>query len=168
VTASAAEREGFHVDYTAQEHTGEALARELAGSLAGCSVLVPRGDRADDRLPNALRRIGARVTEVVAYRTTAPQSADARTIAAIGGGEVDAMVFTSPSAFHNLTAFLGANELRKLSETARFAAIGPTTASTMRDAGVSVKIEAEESSAAGLADAIAKHFSERSVTARPA
>src|ERR1700687_4641890 len=41
-TASAATAEGFTIDYVAQEFLGEALARELGGSLAGKRVLLPR------------------------------------------------------------------------------------------------------------------------------
>lgn len=167
-TASAAEQEGFQVDHTAQEHTGEALAQELSSQLGGRSVLLPRSDRADGRLPEALRKIGAQVTEVIAYRTAPPESPDSEIASAFVEGRVDAIVFASPSAFHNLAGFLGAGEVKKLSETAQFAAIGPTTANAMRAAGVRVEIEAEEASAAGLADAIAKHFQQRSTTARRA
>ena len=65
------------MDYTAQEHSGEGLARELQASLRNRRVLLPRSDRADDRLPNLLREAGAQVTEVVAYRTAVPESLDA-------------------------------------------------------------------------------------------
>jgi uroporphyrinogen-III synthase len=167
-TASAAEREGFQVDYTAQEHSGEALARELSSQLVGRSVLLPRSDRADGRLPDALLKIGARVTEVIAYRTAPPNSLDSKIISALAAGNVDAIVFASPSAFHNVAGLLGAAGMKKLSESAQFAAIGPTTANAIRAAGVRVAIEADESSAAGLADAIAKHFQQRSETARRA
>ena len=108
----------------------------------------------------------ANVTEVIAYRTVAPAALDPAVLARIRGGETDAVVFASPSAFHNLTGILGAGDMKKLSESAQFAAIGPTTAAAMRAAGVRVEIEAEESSAAGLADAIAKYFRQSSTTAR--
>jgi uroporphyrinogen-III synthase len=39
-----------------------------------------------------------------------------------------------------------------------FAAIGPTTARALRETAARVAIEANNSSAAGLADAIAKHY----------
>jgi uroporphyrinogen III methyltransferase/synthase len=165
-TAGAATQEGFRVDYVAREHSGEALARELRDSLAGSRVLLPRSDRADDRLPGALATLGAQVTEVVAYRTAAPPSADAGIVAAIAAGDVDAIVFSSPSTYHNLAGLLGEAALKKISERVAFAAIGPTTAGAMRKAGVRVEIEAGETSAAGLADAIAKHYQQRSATAR--
>jgi uroporphyrinogen-III synthase len=79
--------------------------------------------------------------------------------------DVDTIVFASPSAFHNLSDVIGAKHLAELSSRVDFAAIGPTTARALRDAGARVAIEANESSAAGLADAIAKHY-QRQVSAK--
>ena len=72
VTAEAAEHKGVTVNYVAKEQTGERLAQELAQQLRGKNVLLPRSDKADDRLPEALRALGAHVTEVVVYRTRRP------------------------------------------------------------------------------------------------
>lgn len=164
-TAEAAEQEGFHVGYVAKNSTGESLARELRPSLVGRKVLLPRSDRADARLPTALRESGAEVSEVIVYRTAAPEKLDRAILGRIRGGEVDVIAFASPSAFHNLSAAMGSNsDLAGLSSRVRFAAIGPTTARAMREAGVPVEIEASEASAAGaggLADSVAKYFESR-------
>ncbi len=164
-TAQAAADEGVQVDYVAKNHTGESLAEELRESLRGRSVLVPRSDRGDDRLPSMLREGGAQVTEVVAYRTAVPESLDAGIVNRVQRGDVDAIVFASPSAYHNLSDAMGAKSLAKLSSRVDFAAIGPTTARALREAAARVAIEANESSAAGLADAIAKHY-QRQVLAK--
>ena len=74
-TAAAATEEGFRVDTVPKNHSGEALAQELWSAIGDRKILLPRSDRADDRLPNALREAGARVTEIVAYRTAAPDVA---------------------------------------------------------------------------------------------
>jgi uroporphyrinogen III methyltransferase/synthase len=157
-TAQAAAEAGFRVDHIAKEHSGEGLARELSASLRNGRVLLPRSDRADDSLPNLLREIGAHVTEVVAYRTAVPESLDAGTVDRVQRGEVDAIVFASPSAYRNLSDAMSAKRLAELSSRVDFAAIGPTTARALREAAARVAIEANESSAAGLADAIAKHY----------
>jgi len=164
-TAQVAAETGFRVDYTAQERSGEGLARELQLSLRSKRVLLPRSDRADERLPNLLRETGAQVTEVVAYRTAVPESLDAGIVDQVHRGEVDAIVFASPSAYHNLSDAMGAPRLAELSSRVDFAAIGPTTARALREAAARVAIEANESSAAGLADAIAKHY-QRQVLAK--
>jgi uroporphyrinogen-III synthase len=157
-TAESATGEGVRVDYVAQNHSGESLARELRSSLGDRTILLPRSDRADDRLPRALRSAGARVTEVVAYRTSTPDALDPALLARIRRAEVDAIVFASPSSFENLADCIGREELVNISTHVQLAAIGPTTARSMRQAGARVEIEATEASAAGLSDSIAKYY----------
>jgi uroporphyrinogen-III synthase len=157
-TAAAAEEVGIRVDCVAKSHTAESLVRELGESVKGRKVLVPRSDRGDERLAAALREAGEELTEVVAYRTAVPQKFDAQLLELLRRAEVDAIVFASPSAYHNLKAVIGAKEMAELSSRVDFAAIGPTTARALRDSGARVAIEANEASAAGLADAIAKHY----------
>ena len=98
------------------------------------------------------------MTEVVAYRTAEPEKLDKEIVGRIGRAEVDAIVFASPSAYHNLSDVIGAKRLAELSSRVDFAAIGPTTARALRETAARVAIEANNSSAAGLADAIAKHY----------
>jgi uroporphyrinogen-III synthase len=165
-TAEAARREGLQVDYVAENHTALSLAQEMCDSFAGRRVFLPRSDRAEDHTAKALRDAGALVTDAIAYRTIAPLAPDRSILDRIRSAEIDVAIFASPSAFHNLDGFLGAGELARLAEHIQFAAIGPTTAKAMRDSGVRVHIEAEEASAAGLADAIAKYYHERPSTPR--
>jgi uroporphyrinogen-III synthase len=165
-TAEAARQEGFHVDYVATHHTAHSLAFELRDSIATHSVFLPRSDRSDPELGEALREAGANVTDAIAYRTIAPAPPAPAVLNEIRAGEFDVAIFSSPSAFDNLDGFLGAGTLAKLADKVRYAAIGPTTAKAMRAAGVRVHMEAEEASAAGLADAIVKYFQEHPVPSR--
>jgi uroporphyrinogen III methyltransferase / synthase len=165
-TLQAAESEGLRVHYVAEKHSGEALARELWGSLSGRSVLLPRSDRADDHLPEFLEEAGAEVTSVVAYRTLDVETGDLALAAGILRGDADAVVFASPSAFHNFSKILGGADLLRLSARTQFAAIGPTTARALREAGIRVEIEAEEASSAGIAEALVKYFQRSSVAGR--
>jgi uroporphyrinogen III methyltransferase/synthase len=167
-TAEAAAKEGFRVDYVAKNHTGEALARELAGELKGKRVLLPRSDRADDRVSSALREAGAEVTDAIAYRTGAPKSLDPDTLQRLRDAEVDAIVFASPSAFHNLQGWMPAAELVALSHRVQFAAIGQTTARALRESGVQPEIEAADASASALAHAIASYYQKQPSIARRA
>jgi uroporphyrinogen III methyltransferase/synthase len=167
-TARALESEGMRVDYVAQTQTGESLAAELRDSVRGRKVLLPRSDRVDDRLPSALREAGATVHEVTAYRTLRPETLDPEILDALRRAEIAAIVFASPSAFHNLAAFVPSAELAALSNQVQFAAIGSTTARALREAGVRVAIESNDSSSAGLADAIAKYYQRLASTVRHA
>lgn len=157
-TLQAAESEGMRVDYVAKKSSGEDLARELSGSLAGHPVLLPHSDRAGYRFAIALQAAGASVTTVVTYRTLDAYSADPAVAAQILRGEADAVLFASPSAFHIFSMILNGGNLLGLSARTQFAAIGPTTARAIREAGIRVEIEATEASPAGLADALVKYF----------
>jgi uroporphyrinogen-III synthase len=167
-TARAITAEGMQVDYVARTQSGESLAAELRDSMAGKEVLLPRSDRVDDRLPSALRKAGARVTEVVAYRTLRPEILNGEILQSVRHAEIDAIVFASPSAFHNLVAFLPSAELAVLSNRVQFATIGSTTTRALRDAGARVAIESNDSSSAGLADAIGKYYQRQTSTVRHA
>jgi uroporphyrinogen-III synthase len=165
-TAQAARNLDIRVDHVAENQSGEALAAELGGRVAGKKVFLPRSDRADDRLPAALRTAGADVLEVQAYRNTAPESVDAGVLESIKAAAVSAVVFASPSAFDNFRAAIAPAAVADLSKKVQFAAIGPTTSGAIREAGARVAIEADEASAAGLAEAIAKYYAKSPGTAR--
>jgi uroporphyrinogen III methyltransferase/synthase len=165
-TEDAAEQKGINVDFVAKQQNGESLVQGLADEMRGKNVLVPRSDKADDRLPEALRTAGAQVTEVVAYRTAVPQSFDAGIMNRIRSAQIDAVVFASPSAFQNFQAAMPEVDVAALSSRIQFAVIGPTTARALRDAGARVAIEANEASSAAMADAVAKYFLREPATVR--
>ena len=75
-TRAALEAAGLRAAFMPQAFNGAALAAELAPHLPGQRVLLPRSDRAAADLPAALRGGWRNVTEVVAYRTAAPESLD--------------------------------------------------------------------------------------------
>ncbi len=157
-TADAAGKAGWFVDRVASKSLASGLVEELTGALEGKRILLPRSDHARPDLPAALRSAGADVVEVVAYRTVAPVS-DAESLALILRGEVDVIIFASPSAFQHLEESAGTAALQRLSENVAFAAIGPVTAAALREAGIRVAIDARESTSTGLADAIVKYYS---------
>jgi uroporphyrinogen-III synthase len=165
-TAQAARNLDIRVDYVAQTQTGESLAAELRDRMSGATVLLPRGDRADDRLPALLRDAGANVIEVAAYRTVTPESFDPVILESVRQGEVDVILFASPSAFKNFRVAIAPTDALELSNRVQFAAIGPTTAAAIREAGVRVAIESNEPSAIGLANAIAKYYQDSPDSAR--
>jgi uroporphyrinogen-III synthase len=158
----------LRVDYIARNQTGEALVTELGARVAGKTLLLPRSDRGDERLSKALRAAQANLTEVIAYRTTAPETIAPGLLARVRGGEVDAVVFASPSAFHAFSDCFGTEEAARLSARIQFAAIGPSTANAIRGAEARVEIEAAEPTAAGLANAIADYYQSRSTKVKPA
>jgi len=135
-TSRAAEDAGFAVEYVAAEHSGAGLAAEVTEEVKGRSVFLPRSDRANPELPEALRRLGAKVTEVVAYRTVAPSKADREQVNDVLKEEVDGVLFFSPSAVQNFLELVERKRLEKLQGRAVMVAIGPTTAGALSAAGI--------------------------------
>jgi uroporphyrinogen III methyltransferase/synthase len=156
-TRLALQEEGLQASLVPAEFSGAGLAAELAGAIAAKSVLLPRSDRAGEELPSLLRKAGANVTEVVAYRTVGPEAADGGPIDAIRNGEADVVTFFSPSAFREFQNLMGPNALATSSRVA-FAAVGPVTAEAIRSAGLPVAIEADEATAVSLVSALERHF----------
>jgi len=160
-TAEAARKEGLRVDYVASQFRGKVLAEELSARVTGKRVLLPRSDRAGADLPAGLQANGAEVVEVVAYQTGLPGSFDRGVSDAVRRGDVDVVSFLSPSAFHNLAEEIGLETLRHVTGRVVLAAIGPATASAIRDAGLPVEIEAPQSTATSLVSAITQYFAQR-------
>jgi uroporphyrinogen III methyltransferase / synthase len=162
-TQKALEEEGLHAAFAPRQSgaTAAVLAMGLAAKVSGKQVLIPRSDIANGELLAALRRAGASVTAVEAYRTASPQFLDGEAQGLLRGGDVDAITFFSPSAFHNFVRLLGAGALKELRDRVAFAAIGATTAAAIRQAGAPVSVEALESSPDSLVAALEQYFAMR-------
>ncbi len=153
-TAERLARDVREPDLVPAEFTGEAMAAALAPRVRGKRVLLPRPAEGRPELLEGLAAAGAEVTAVEAYRTL-PAPADA--ILPLGGwieaGEVDAVAFASPSAVRAVVEGLG--ERATLLRRVALAAIGPTTAAALREAGLEVGVQPARHTGADLAEAIA-------------
>ncbi len=158
-TAEAAQNAGLEVAYIAKKHQGVALAQELSASVKGKKVLLPRSDRANHDLVEALDRHGAEITEVVAYRTLRPTKDESeKHLAEIDKG-ADAILFFSPSAVHHMQDLLGAARFVILSNSVAFTAVGPVTAKALREAAVQKIVPSPDVHAGAVVNALAEHFS---------
>jgi len=158
VTADAARKENLPLAHVATTHNGVALAEELGSQLAGAKVLLPRSDRANPDLPAALKRHGAEVTEVIAYRTLQPTEADSSSLNKIARGDADAVLFFSPSAVSNFTELLGMEKFSALQDKLAITAVGPVTAKALRTAGIERVVVAEDTTATSVIAALEKYF----------
>lgn len=158
VTSTAAEEAGFSVEYVAVDHSGAGLAREVGEELRGRKVLLPRSDRANSDLPLALRRCGALVTEVVAYRTVPPSNVDREKLEESLRNGVDSILFYSPSAVQNFLELLGRERLGTLQGRVLMVAIGPTTANALSAAGVQRIARAADTTTKAIVEALEGHL----------
>ena len=149
---------GTKADVVPREYTAEGLLEALGNrELHGRAFLIPRAKVARDVLSRALTEKGAFVEVVEAYETVVPR---------LPPGELqrrlspppDVITFTSSSTATNFFTLAGENNVSQLLRGAAVASIGPITSATIRKLGLTVTIEARESTVKGLARAIADHF----------
>ena len=135
------------------------MAQELAAEVKGKTVFLPRSDRANPELVEELKRLGATVKEVVAYKTISPDDAALAGARASLQQSVDAILFFSPSAVHHLQDILGSEKVLEISRQAIYAAIGPVTEKALRAAGIERVLLADDTTVASIVNALQKYFS---------
>jgi uroporphyrinogen III methyltransferase/synthase len=155
-TAGALLEHGIAVDVIPQRFVAEELLEMLRDrdDVAGSEALYVTAEGARDLLPAGLREMGATVTILDIYRSI-PDGLGAETLArAIEAGRVDLATFTSGSAVRGYIEAVGDELALKVPA----ASIGPQTSEALREAGIEVKVEAEESTIDGLVAAVMRAF----------
>ncbi len=151
-TAGALLEHGITVDVIPERFVAEALLDIMRGreDVAGRKVLYVTAEGARDVLPDGLRKIGAKLAVIEAYRSI-PDGAGAEKLArAIEAGKVDLATFTSASAVRGYIEAVGED----LALQVPAASIGPQTSDALREAGIEVRTEATESTIDGLVSAV--------------
>ena len=155
-TAGALLEHGITVDVIPERFVAEGLLESMREreDVAGGKVLYVTAEGARDVLPAGLREIGADLVIVEAYRTI-PDGAGAEKLArAIEAGKVDLATFTSASAVRGYIEAVGEDLALKIPA----ASIGPQTSDALREAGIEIEAEAEESTIDGLVSAVLRAF----------
>lgn len=156
-TAQALAGHGLTADLVPSAYKAEELAEALARQIAkGDKILIARAKVAREVLPESLRKLGAQVDVVTAYETAADCENRDELLAALRDGSASVVTFTSSSTVTNLLKILG--EDKALLQKAALAAIGPVTAATLRQHGLTPAIEAEKYTIDGLMQAIEKFY----------
>jgi hydroxymethylbilane synthase len=148
------EHEGIEVALQPILSSAIALAVEMP-VRDGDRILIVRGDLADGELAIGLRARGARVDDVIAYRTReAPDGSRALLSGALSDGPIDAVVFTSGSTVRGLVK-LGLDESIDVLSIPSVC-IGPETADEARAAGFQVLAVSPAPDSVALAAATAR------------
>jgi uroporphyrinogen III methyltransferase/synthase len=151
-TAGALLEHGITVDVIPPRFVAEGLLEALSAraDVTGSNVLYVTAEGARDVLPAGLIDAGANLTLIEAYRSV-PDGAGAEKLArAIDSGRVDLATFTSASAVRGYIEAVG----EELAVRVPAASIGPQTSQALREAGIEVRHEAQESSIDGLVAAM--------------
>jgi uroporphyrinogen III methyltransferase/synthase len=157
-TAAEFARTGVKVDLLPKEYVAEGLLAALSDrDLRGKAFLIPRARMARDLVPRVLEERGAHVEVVEAYQTVMPDISPDE-LARLLTPPPDAITFTSSSTATNFAKLVGENRFAKTLRGAAIASIGPITSQTLRQLGLTVTLEAGESTMAGLVRAIQDYF----------
>lgn len=171
-TAQMLEHYGILADFLPEQFTGEALAEALlAQGVAGRRFLLPQALEASPVLPEKLRAAGAQVDRIPVYRNVPATSSGEELKKALLAGEVDVLTFTSSSTVRNCFALLDcrdAEALRQLLGRTRIAAIGPVTAATLQDYGITTHIQPQQHTITALVAAIVDFYRQDAEGADPA
>ncbi len=147
-TARALAKIGIAADIVPERFVAESLVESLGEvDVTDKRVLVARAAEARDVLPDALRERGAEVDVVALYETVREEPSPEAVEAA---QSADYVTFTSSSTVHNLTDALG----DRFPKDARIVSIGPVTSEAVRDASLTVHLEAERHDIEGLVAAL--------------
>jgi uroporphyrinogen III methyltransferase/synthase len=162
-TAERLTRFGIKVDLMPPEYRLEAVVDVLrqSGELAGKRFLLPRADIARELLAEELRKSGAEVTEVTAYRTIPVESereGEPDVYRLLLDKQVDLVTFTSASTVRNFVRLFGRDQVADLLGSVTVASIGPVTAEAAEQCGIRTTIMPAHHTIPGLVEAIVQHI----------
>ena len=162
-TAEHLTRLGLKVDLVPAEYRAEAVLRALSenGGVRGLKILLPHADIGRELIADELRKQGADVTEIVAYRTIAVEAdreGEPDIYRMLLERSIDVVTFTSASAVRNFVRILGAEPAADLLAATVVACIGPVTAEAAAQSNIHTTIQPSSYTIPALVDAIAKHF----------
>ena len=161
-TAKKLKEKGIRVAYTPKEFVAEGILKGFEKrDLHGRRILLARVKKARDILPKGLRKMGAEVNVVEAYRTVKPRGATKRLKQLLTVGKPDVITFTSSSTVNHFAELLKAEDLKKLLKGIAIACIGPITAQTIKRWGMRVQIQPKQYTIPGLTKAIAEYFARK-------
>ena len=151
---------GLTPDVVPSEFQAEGVIDALTRiGVRGSRILIPRAEVAREILPEQLRELGATVDVIPVYRTIAPAVDVASLTQEFQDGRVAAVTFTSSSTVRNFVELFGGRDVVKpLVAKVVIACIGPITAGTAKEYGLTVTVMSAENTVPALAEAIVKHF----------
>jgi uroporphyrinogen III methyltransferase/synthase len=167
-TAASLEIRGLTPQMVPPRFVAESILEELDLDLTGQSFLLPRADIARENLVKEVQNRGGSVTQITAYRTvvadneTATGISSTELVSLLEAGEVDMVTFTSSSTVRNFAKRLATTSdkpLPQLLGNTAVACIGPITAGTARQYGLTINLEASEFTMDKLVEDIILYFS---------
>lgn len=156
-------RYGIKVDLIPAESRAESVVHALlsVGDVNGIRFLLPRADIGREVIGEELRKRGAVVTEVVAYRTVAidpEREGEPDVYRMMLDRRIDVVTFTSPSSVRSFVELYGVEAAADLLAHTTVASIGPVTAEAALQYGIASAIVPTQYTIPALCAAIVRHF----------
>jgi uroporphyrinogen III methyltransferase/synthase len=151
-TAGALLERGIAIDLIPERFVAEGLLDMMREreDVSAAPILYVTAQGARDVLPEGLRKLGAEVTVIEAYRSIADGHGAEKLSRAIETGKIDLVTFTSASAVKAYVDVVGDDLALRVPAVS----IGPQTSEAVRGAGIELKHEADESTIDGLIAAV--------------
>ncbi|MBO4369717.1 MAG: uroporphyrinogen-III C-methyltransferase [Desulfovibrio sp.] len=158
MTAKALSDHGIHADLVPERFVAESLVSaflEHFGSNKG-SILIPRAKEARDVLPDGLRKAGFDVHVVPTYETLPDEGGREDCLERLTNDTLSCTTFASSSTVTNFLRTIPKELVKKSS--VRLAAIGPITAKTLENEGLTAHITANPYTIDALIEAVTTAF----------
>ena len=160
-TAEVLHRMGISADLVPGLYQAEGIIEEMEKiGVRNRRILLPRAQEAREVLPETLRRMGAQVDVIPAYRSVRPDGDLARIRGMLREKQLAAVTFTSSSTVRNFAEMIGRGELASLLEGVIVASIGPITAQTVEEVGMVNRVMPEKYTVSELSRSLADHFAD--------
>lgn len=150
---------GINTDIFPESYRAESVVEAFEKiDVKNSKVLIPRAKEARPVLPDELRKMGADVHEIAAYRTI-PVSDDKKSIYKdFMDDNIDLVTFTSSSTVTNFKSLFSEEEFKDVKEKLHSVSIGPVTTDTAVENGITPDETADEYTIDGLVQAILKFY----------
>jgi uroporphyrinogen III methyltransferase/synthase len=158
-TAQALREYGLVAEVVPARFQAEDLAAALLPRLEpGVRVLLARAQAARETLPEILAKRLIKVYVAPVYQAMRPVGLPEDVKPWLESGQVDLLTFTSSATVHNFVGLVGKARFQDLATRAAVAAIGPITAATLKEYGITPRIEPAAFTIPALAAAIVDYF----------
>ena len=156
-------RHGLRADIVPTEGKPEGVVQALRsdGPISGKRFLLPRANVGREILAEELRKAGAEVTDITAYRvliTDTERDGEPDIYRLLLDRRVDVVTFTSASTVRNFVELLGREQAQDLLQQTTVACVGPVTAEAAVQLGVQTNVMPSEYTVPALVDAIVQFY----------
>ncbi|OGW05511.1 MAG: uroporphyrinogen-III C-methyltransferase [Nitrospinae bacterium RIFCSPLOWO2_12_39_16] len=176
-TAASVESFGIRVDAVPEKYIAEGVIEEMKKhGIEGKKILLPRASVARDILPLELKKMGAEIDVVDAYKTvkSVEKASDIKNM--IRKEKIDVITFTSSSTVKNFMSYFNLpppllrkegikgrsnfdrGDDRKMLKNITIASIGPITAKTVEEFGLKNNIVSDEHTIERFTEKIIEYF----------